>query len=564
MVKKFVRSGLVVAYPFVKRIPIFIIAAFHWFAQAQAPADWELMKKRYSGEQAVFLNHQRFLTLSVKNDTLKADEEVSEELLILKDVADFLSTREISGSYFQEVSDLKAKVLTPENGKYREQQVTSIVRKSDRDNAIFFDDSYKLSFSFPYVAPRSKTFVSYKQHYRDVRFLPAFFFGRYLPCEKIELTIRAPKNTDLQFFILNDSAKRIVHHTFEKGPFVYHKWEAQQIPALPRGPSAPSTFFTTPQVIVYIKSFVSAGNQKPVLRNLDDLYQWYGSFVKNLGVDSLQGIKKVVDQLVSPADSELEKVRKMYYWVQNNIKYIAFEDGMRGFIPHQASYVFTKRYGDCKDMASLLVGMLRTAGIKSYYTWIGTRDLPYRYSQIPTPLVDNHMIATYVSPSGEYYFLDGTSQHTRFGLPSSMIQGKEALVGISRDSFRIVNVPVQPAHVSSMTDSVAMNVKSGHLQGKGKVSLEGYAKVFGGYELDRSQKDAEKQYVTKLVGKGSNKFFLDDYQIKELQNQDKPTRINYEFRLNDYAKSIGDEIFVNMNLNKLYFVRYTKVVKLFL
>ena len=55
-------------------------------------------------------------------------------------------------------------------------------------------------------------------------------------------------------------------------------------------------------------------------------------------------------------------------------------------------------------MASLIVTMLKVAGVKSYRTWIGTRDLPYKYSQVPTPLVDNHMIATYIAADGQYYF----------------------------------------------------------------------------------------------------------------------------------------------------------------
>jgi hypothetical protein len=89
--------------------------------------------------------------------------------------------------------------------------------------------------------------------------------------------------------------------------------------------------------------------------------------------------------------------------------------------------------------------------------------------------------------------------------------------------------------------------------GSGKSSLRGYAKVFGGYELDRVDEDDAKKYVASLLNKGSNKFFLDDYDVKHLDNRDMPTRISYTFRVGDYFQKVGDEIYVNLNLKKDYY-----------
>ena len=71
------------------------------------------------------------------------------------------------------------------------------------------------------------------------------------------------------------------------------------------------------------------------------------------------------------------KARRIYKWVQQNIKYVAFEDGMEGFIPRDASLVCSRRYGDCKDMASILTKMLQYSGVEACFVWIGTRSLPY-------------------------------------------------------------------------------------------------------------------------------------------------------------------------------------------
>ena len=65
----------------------------------------------------------------------------------------------------------------------------------------------------------------------------------------------------------------------------------------------------------------------------------------------------------------------MFYWVQDNIRYIAFENGIMGFKPDAAQNVLNKKYGDCKGKANLLKEMLKLAGYDARLTWIGTSDL---------------------------------------------------------------------------------------------------------------------------------------------------------------------------------------------
>ena len=267
----------------------------------------------------------------------------------------------------------------------------------------------------------------------------------------------------------------------------------------------------------------------------------------------------IINNIKGKCSSDIEVVKGVFYWVQENIQYVAFEQGMRGLIPHSGSYVCEKRYGDCKDMANLIVNMLRLAGIKGYHAWIGTRDLPYLYSRIPTPLVDNHMIAVYIGGDNRYYYLDATSDHTPFGLPSSMIQGKETLIGIDENKYEVKTIPEISKERNVMVDSVAIQLDGDQIVGKGMTSLGGYPKVFGSYALDRAGTDEIKRSVTRLIGKGSNKFYLDDYSLAGVSNRDVRTTIDYSFRIGDYFQKIGDELYVNLNLNKDHYNDFINV-----
>ena len=83
---------------------------------------------------------------------------------------------------------------------------------------------------------------------------------------------------------------------------------------------------------------------------------------------------------------------------------------MEGFVPRDAKVVCSRRFGDCKDMASILTEMMQAAKIPAWFTWIGSRDLPYSFSSLPLPLVSNHMICT-IQLKDQYIFLDAHGSH---------------------------------------------------------------------------------------------------------------------------------------------------------
>ena len=125
--------------------------------------------------------------------------------------------------------------------------------------------------------------------------------------------------------------------------------------------------------------------------------------------------------------------------------------------------------GDCKDMASTITGLLEYAGINSYLTWIGTNDIPYTYEELPTPNVDNHMIATYIDDEDNYYFLDATGRYSNFDIPSSFIQGKEALIRKNKNEFEVITVPTVAPDQNKISEKIYLNIVDNNLIGHSKL-----------------------------------------------------------------------------------------------
>lgn len=536
------------------RIAITFFLGMSTVALAQKTDQWQELKDKYPDEPAVFIERSETVSLLVKNDSLVIFSDVFEDMLYLKEQADAFAKRRVHGSHFSQVGDIKAKTLVWEKTKHKELAVSDFAKKFDTDDGVFYDDSYYYAFSFPSVAPRNRTQLEYRTTYKDPRFMPGYIFTSYMPQEKSVFTIKTTDDVELMYQVVNDKNKEIKFRKYTKGKDVFYEWTATNLEPTKVEESSPSVRYYAPHVLCYVKSYTTSSGKKTVLSDLDALYNWYYTFLKDLDKEPSKDLVAVVNSLKS--SSEEETVKKIFYWVQDNVRYIAFEEGMRGLIPHNGSYVCEKRYGDCKDMASIIVDMLHIAGIKGYHTWIGSRDIPYQYTKLPTPMVDNHMIATYISKDNHYYFLDATSNHTPFGLPSSMIQGKEALIGMGPDKYEVKRVPEIQKEQNTIQDSVIVTISENEIVGKGAASLTGYSKVFAAYELDRAQKEATEKYVAALLNKGSNKFYLDNFKIDNLKDRDKPTKIDYAFRIGDYFQKIGNEMYINLNLNKDYYNEY--------
>ena len=224
---------------------------------------------------------------------------------------------------------------------------------------------------------------------------------------------------------------------------------------------------------------------------------------------------------------------------------------MEGFVPRDASLVCSRRFGDCKDFSSIITMMLRHAGLKAYYTWIGTRSIPYMYQEIPTPLVDNHMIST-LELDGKFIFLDGTDPTCVFGIPSDHIQGKEALIGLNEKNYKIVDVPIQPSASNLLNDTTFIQFTEKGIKGRIHQVLHGYYAMDLNARLLYMQGEDRDNHVREWLGRGSNKFRILSYRITDSAADGNQIGLTAEFEIPDYGKSVGNDKFINLNLQKLY------------
>ncbi|KAA1243230.1 DUF3857 domain-containing protein [Aquimarina sp. RZ0] len=517
---------------------------------AQKSKIYEQYRTKYPDAHYVRLQKEKKIDIKLKEDQILITQEILEEDLYLDAAANYGSKRSINYSSFYQIQSVEATSLLYENGKYKEIEVKDFVEK-DELTGSFYDDARSINFIYPGLQTGSKSKLRYTEKIKNPRFLNSFYFGSFYPIVKNKITISVDKNISLQFKEFNIDNVDIKFSKEEKrGKWIY-TWEARDVDEYDLDENAPNFRNTFPHIIPIITEYKSAGKTVKLSKDVGDLYNWYYSLVKDINTEETSPeLVKIVQELTKNKESSFDKVKAIYYWVQENIKYIAFEYALGGFIPREANDVYTKKYGDCKDNSSILYEMLEIANLKGNLTWIGTRSIPYKYEEVPTPVVDNHMILSYTENDKTYY-LDATGRYIPIDMPTSFIQGKEALVSLTDKEFVIKKVPVIDSKRNMVSDSTYITIHDKTIKGTGRSEFSGYPKIDFYTLLETGNTETKvKEIYNRVLRKGNNRFLIDETIETNAYDYDKNFIVDYTFNIKEYIKKYDDETYINLNLNR--------------
>lgn len=530
-------------------ILVFSLSLCFGNTNAQSP---EAIAALFPKEEAVFLQYSQELTLSIKDgDVIAESKNEREKMILSKQNAMAYARYKIYHSGFSDLKSVNGYSRIPDGNGFKKIKIGEQTTTGSSSGSVFYDDTKETSFDFQGIVTNSIQHLEYKMFHKDAHLLSPFYLPGSVSVASGSYTVIVPNEINIKFLVKNDEEGIFKFTQEKKKKETIYKWTVSNYTGKKDFDDSPAPSYYEPHIIIYVANYVSDNKTNSFLSNLDELYKWNISFTKNLNSTPDNNLKKIVDSLIVGKKNDTEKAKAIYNWVQKNIKYIAFESGMQGFIPRQAADVCNKRYGDCKDMSSIITAMLKLASIKAYYTWIGTRDIAYKYSEVALPIVDNHMISTaYIN--NEWVFFDGTNPHAVYGIPPAFIQNKEALVGISETEYKILTVPIVDAKQNGMVDTTIISFTKEGIKGTQNVNYFGYLGEDHYNSLLYKNESETKSFVKSRMGKASNKFILGKYSINNKDIENNRLGISAEFEIPGIGKKIGDEYFLNLNLEKLF------------
>lgn len=310
-----------------------------------------------------------------------------------------------------------------------------------------------------------------------------------------------------------------------------------------------------------IVSFIPPGG--PSLNgfsNWKEMGDWYRTLTRGR-LDASPEIKRQVAALTASAPTQAEKMKALAQFVQHDIRYVAIELGIGGLQPHPAAEIFTHRYGDCKDKATLMGSMLREIGVDSYYVVINdergsvTSETP-AYSgafnhailaiKLPQGVADASLVATMQDPKlGKLLFFDPTNDLTPFGQLPGYLQANYGLL-VAPDGGELVKLPMQPPSMNGVQRVAKLTLDAaGSLQGEVEERRVGDLASRQRWALHNVTKDADriKPIESLLAGSLAN-FRITKAALVNLQQTELPFGFNYSFVADDYAQNAGNLLLV--------------------
>src|SRR5215469_11375687 len=335
------------------------------------------------------------------------------------------------------------------------------------------------------------------------------------------------------------------------------QWVVKDVKAIKPESAMPPREGVAAQMIVSLIPPGGAGNKG--FESWADLGRWQSGLIQGRRSASPE-IKQRVADLTKGDGTPLAKMRSLARSVQRDVRYVAIQLGIGGWQPHPAADVFTHKYGDCKDKATLLSAMLQEIGVESFYVSINTT----RNAVTPeTPAVRwfNHVILAVRLPEsvkdpslravldhpklGRLLFFDPTDEWTPFGSLRGELQANYGLL-VTEDGGELVKLPQLPAELNGVVRTAKLTLTaSGTLSGDFVEQRNGDYGTEQRASLKSVSKDADRiKFLESLISHSLPTFQITKASLVNLNQTDQPFSYQYSLVAENYAKTAGNLLLI--------------------
>jgi tetratricopeptide (TPR) repeat protein len=260
-----------------------------------------------------------------------------------------------------------------------------------------------------------------------------FYLGRGIPVQRARLVIETP--AALEPRVVNTTElKGVVSEADGRRRMVFESGRIEAIKEL----EAFLPFDVSPLPYIGFSTGSSWG----------DIAKRYSAIVDQQIVGS--DLKKITREAVGKATDRREIIARVLAAIQKEIRYAGVEVGEGSIIPRPPLTVLSNKYGDCKDKATLLVAMLREAGLTAHVALLRAGSDFDVQPELPGIGRFNHAIV--VVDGSPAIWVDPTDEFSRAAEMPIQDQGRMALVA-STKTTALTPVPESASTVNRIAET---------------------------------------------------------------------------------------------------------------
>jgi len=407
---------------------------------------------------------------------------------------------------------------------------TVLIKSNYQQDGIFHDD-VKLS-AYEMEMTKNDIYETYHtKEFYNPRFLSKMYFQSSNPIEEKKIVFEVPDYVNYEIMEFNFAGytidKKEVPNPAKKSKTI--TYTAKAIQGFAEENAAPSAAKVSPHIIFIVKSYKTKTKSESFFFAKGDVYKW----CKNLAdstVNDTEIFKDKLKEIVGNEKDSLIIMEKVFYWIQDHVRYVAFEDGIMGYKPQSADKVYNLLYGDCKGMANLAKNMLKSIGFDARLTWIGTTDIPYS-NEIPMLGVYNHMICT-VFLRGKPYYLDCTENFISIDDYAERIQGRAVMIE-SGDLYLSKTIPSANDERNLITVNQKMSIIDSKLVGNTEMIFNGEEKTNFLRRINSIKSENQNKAVMNYLKSGNSNVVVKSSSNSNSNDRKSSFVLKSEFEMNN-------------------------------
>ena len=263
--------------------------------------------------------------------------------------------------------------------------------------------------------------------------------------------------------------------------------------------------------------------------------KWWAKLVEPKLV-ATPDIKEKVKALTKDAKSDDEKIRALYDFVAQDIRYRGLGVGPRtGYTPREAQETMNSRWGVCRDVSILLTSMLRESGIEAYPVLTNMGD----------PVLEkiaydgfNHAIVA-VKKGGTWQYIDPTAKNNNALLPGN--EAEQHTLVASPQGDKLAKIPAADPSVNLGHAIATTTIGSdGSMTSKVTLKTKGMFDLVVRSVAAMMSEDQQKELVESLLHHSLPDAQLASFSMTSALALFTPMEVTIELSVPNAAPKTGD------------------------
>lgn len=388
--------------------------------------------------------------------------------------------------------------------------------------------TYEKGFRIAYLGDAPDDDERYTPPMRGHFYAVPLFGTHPFPALEQRYTVTVPKNKPLQYQVVNGELRSKV--TIDGDKLTYSFWK-DDLPAYSGERFSPDASDILPKVVM------------ATVPDWEAKSRWFYE-VNDKQFEANDAIRAKVQEIIK-GKSENEAIAALLHWVAQEIRYSGISMGKgEGYTLHPGTMTFRDRAGVCKDIAGMLVTMLRAAGYTVYpaMTMAGARVEKTPADQF------NHCVVALKQKDGSFRMLDPTWAPFSANTWSNAEREQHFVIGTPEgDTLRVI--PALPADANELAiDADTALAENGTLSGSLTFGGHGYLET----RLRRHvayHPASELAYQLRTFLEVLSPYVkLTDFGMTDFRDLTKPFAIRMKFETPDYAVAEGGLLVLHMPL----------------